>query len=79
MEVTLNNDGRVVLTGEASSEKSIIDTLQSLKTNAFLQDTLLDSFGRQGDSSKVGTLWSVFRSPPAFVGILKMNPTNNVQ
>lgn len=55
-EVTVNADGRVVLSGEASTEKAIIETLESLKLNTFLEGTLLDSFGKTGDVGKVASL-----------------------
>jgi hypothetical protein len=55
VDITLNADGRIVLTGEATTEKSIIETLNSLKTNAFLEDALLESFGKSVDN-KVGAL-----------------------
>ena len=56
VEITVNTDGRVVLNGEASTEKSIIETLESLKMNSFLQDTMLDSFGKSADTGKLAAL-----------------------
>ena len=56
VQVTVNTDGRILLSGEASSEKSIIETLESLKLNSFLENTILDSFGRDTNGGKNATL-----------------------
>jgi type IV pilus assembly protein PilM len=52
IEISLNPAGHLHVTGEAANETAMIKTLEGFKNSPYFEDTVAESFGKAGDTTK---------------------------